>query len=216
MLLAMLVSMALAGEAQTDHDLVVGRTGVGFGGVQQVPLGPDAQVTAGVVSARRWLKPKLGIDVGLGLGYRGAAARQEIGSDTFEAKGGAGGAMALHAGVPLALAHSDHFTFLITPETRIGFGVGNVPAATEDTEKTSMSGFRADLGGRVGAEIQFGFMKMPRLALEGSVGGYLSFQSGWSKTGSDRSSSSSWSLSTMQVSTPWDIFGGFLAARYYL
>ena len=70
--------------------------------------------------------------------------------------------LAIHGGVPLVFAHAKHYKFLIIPEINLGI--------THRTEKSnanpappdiSHSGFRMDLGGRIGSEIHFGFIGVP-------------------------------------------------------
>jgi hypothetical protein len=213
-LLTLLTVVSLASDKTSDHDKVVKKVGVGFQGIQAVQIGTDAEILAPIISVRRWSSSKQGLDLGIGLGGGGNAAKDEIGSETFETKGGGRFAVALHAGVPLALANDGHFSLQVVPETRLALAVGGVPAP-EGSDPTSFGGFTGQLGVRVGGEVHFGFINIPRLSLEGGVGTYVGFRTGWSKTGGDRSNNFQWTLGTRQVNTPWDIFTGTVAARYY-
>jgi hypothetical protein len=198
---------AAAAEAGNDHDEVVGHFAVGYFGISQLPVGPGtatgtgATATAGgpteinapVIGARYWLSQKLGIDVGIGF------------SDSSNGWG-----IAAHGGVPLALATSKHMTFELIPEATVAFA-GNSPGGG-----VSYSGFRLDVGARIGGEIQFGFIGIPQLALQATVGVYLDHQSwGTSTTGGTNPSFSSTTFSTSVQGDPWGIFTDNISALYY-
>lgn len=115
-------------------------------------------------------------------------------------------------GVPLSLASYNHFSFQVVPEANVGFGSGK--AADGDI---SHSGFQLDVGARAGAEIQFGFIGIPQLSLQGSVGLLFGLQS--SKTENDQNNSevsvSRTFLNTTVGDNPWNIFTSNVAALYY-
>ncbi len=197
---------APAGENVNDHDTVVGHLGVGYFGISNLPVGTAGAgggaptvaagtVIAPVIGARYWISPKLGIDAGVGF------------SDSSSGWG-----VAIHGGVPLALATSKHLTFELIPEVTVGFA-GN----SNGTGNTSISysGFRFDVGARVGGEIQFGFLGIPQLALQGTIGLYLEHDSyGFSTTGASGSGSST-TFTTSVGSDPWGIFTDNISALYY-
>ena len=70
-------------------------------------------------------------------------------------------------------------------------------------------------GVRAGAEVFFGFIGIPQLSLEGSVGVFLSSSTGKVSSGGASTRFSSFVLSTSSVAQPWDIFRKDIAARYY-
>jgi len=199
-----------------DHAKFAGRFGVGYFGVSDVPIATPGNnsttVPAPVVGMRYWLQPDMGIDVGVGLYYlSGSTSAGGTSVDTPSV-----GAILLHGGLPFALASSKHFTFELIPELNLGYASSTVKG-TAGAPDDSLSGLRVDLGARVGAEIHFGFIGIPELALEASVGAFL----GYRKTTESPSGASSNSISSTQFSTtsfnnPWDIFRSSIAARYYL
>jgi hypothetical protein len=87
-----------------------------------------------------------------------------------------------------------------------------------------------DLGSRVGAEVHLGFVGLPNLALQASVGLYLSMMKIRADGGSrapDSSASpsderpkttyqqSSTTITTSVHGQPWGIFENSISARYY-
>ncbi|HET9958718.1 MAG TPA: hypothetical protein VFQ61_29700 [Polyangiaceae bacterium] len=199
----------------TDHSLVVGHLGVGYLGRSQIqvgaPGGPggSAAVAAPIIGVRYWMDPTLGIDVGLGFGFDGGS-NTNAGVDTDQPSHWA---FLLHGGVPLALAAGRHYTFEIVPEANVGFGGGS---ATVNGVDISNKGFMLDLGARVGSEIQFGFMGIPELALQASVGALFATSSASSTPdGGGKVSQSQTSFRTTVYNSPWAIFSSNVAALYY-
>jgi hypothetical protein len=193
------------GAGDTDHEGVVSHIGVTLFPTQAIPLpglpGVPAGVDAPVIGVRYWMMANLGIDAGLGLGWRTGSAPSPF-------------AMAFHVGVPIALASSKHFTFLVLPEANLGFAHENqpVPAGPNNTA----DGFIFDIGGRVGAEIQFGFIGIPQLALQGSVGLLITHTDQNTRIAGAPASANTTSLTTTVGSTPWAIFTNAIEATYYL
>jgi hypothetical protein len=76
-----------------------------------------------------------------------------------------------------------------------------------------------NVGAKVGAEIQFGFIDLPNLSLQGGVGLYL--QSETVKTRADldgdvtQASVTGTTLGTTLDADPWDIFTSSVSALYY-
>ena len=102
-------------ENENDHDAVVGHFAVGYFGISNLPVGvagggggaptaTEGTIVAPIIGARYWISPKLGIDAGVGF------------SDS-----NAGWGVAIHGGVPLALATSKHLTFELIPEATVAF-----------------------------------------------------------------------------------------------
>ena len=127
----------------------------------------------------------------------------------------------LHAGVPLALAYTKHFTFELVPELTFGYASStikaNIVAGQPASPDISQSGLRFDLGGRVGGELHFGFMGVPQLSLQATVG--LGFRYSSVKVSlSDNSfsqSSGGPSFGTSVQDAPWAIFTNNVSALYY-
>jgi hypothetical protein len=206
----------------SDHlDHAVGHVAVGWLGFQGLPYpGPAGSIDLATVGARIWFSPLLGLDVGLGFHF-------STGSTEIDIRGGpADGvtvtdapqtvAFALHAGLPLAIYHGRHYKFLIIPEIDLGVGTG------DDGGLTNLSSFAFSVGGRAGAEIHFGFMGVPELSLQASIGLGLTFAS--VSVDSCESAAcmvntittqSQFALRTIELNEPWDIIGGTVAAFYY-
>ncbi len=187
-----------------DHDAVVGHFAVGYFGISNLPVGSgggggagvtQGTVVAPVIGMRYWLMPKLGIDAGVGF------------SDSSSGWG-----VAIHGGLPIALATSHHMTFELIPEATVAFA-GNTGGA--GAAEVTYSGFRLDVGARVGGEIQFGFIGIPQLALQASVGLYLEHDSWGFSTTNQSGSASSTTFATSVQSDPWGIFTDNISALYY-
>jgi hypothetical protein len=221
---------AAAAAGASDHDQMVGRLAVGYlgratvgAGAQPVgaaadPANPGGYVVVGdapIVGVRYWINGFLGLDAGLGLALIGGSIDETAPDNSVDLDSFTG--FAFHAGVPLALASADHFTFEIVPEANIGFGSGD----QADGDITH-SGFHLDIGARAGAEIHFGFMKIPQLSLQGSIGLQFAMDSGSTETDPagagpppDRIERSRTALQTTVGSNPWNIFTSNVAALYY-
>ena len=234
------VGMSLPGAAPatarvgtSDHDQMVGRLAVGYFGVATVGAGTAAgtgiddiyAVTgpAPIVGVRYWLTGLIGLDLGLGIGILGGTNKAEIGGAAeVESDRDSFTGFNIHGGVPLALASAGHFTFEIVPELNVGFGSAKTDPNGDGEGDISMSGFHLDIGARAGAEIHFGFINLPQLALQGSVGLMLAIDS--AKTTDSQpaapapdnvTKASRTAFMTTVGNQPWDIFSGNIAALYY-
>jgi hypothetical protein len=216
----------------SDHDAVVGTLGVGFLGRRSMRLGNDfdpaspvwptgsVEIDAPVIGIRYWVHQLVGIDAGFGFFH-------SSGESTLTAPGGATTneeagitAFILHAGVPLSLTSAQHFSFQIVPELNVGFAsqtVGPAPGAMEPFD-TENKGFHFDIGARAGAEIHFGFMDVPQLSLQGSVGLLFeteSFSSTFKSAPEQKYEASHSEIRTTIGDSPWNIFLANVAALYY-
>jgi len=209
-----------------DHDRVLHHIGVGYFGISQLPVGVPNATTSAIVNApviglRYWASRMVGIDVGLGFGYsHNGTSGGGTGTGPVNQTNDAWG-FALHAGLPLSLGSSRHFSFELVPiEATLGFAGGSAPGAITGlgTALTdSLSGFRVDVGARIGAELQFGFIGIPQLALEGSIGLYVQHQSWGSTPGNSMTTvgGNTTTFATSVGSDPWAIFTDTISALYY-
>ncbi|MES1186781.1 MAG: hypothetical protein ABUL60_23410 [Myxococcales bacterium] len=213
------VGMALPGAApqaaavagSSDHDAVVGRLAVGYLGRNGVTIAGGVTPTvipAPVIGVRYWLSDMLGIDAGLGFGLTSGSA--EVAGQSND--GPSWHLFMIHGGVPLSLASAGHFSFQIVPELNLGFA-----GASQDVGGVTnkASGFHLDVGARAGAEIHFGFINVPQLSLQGSVGLRLNMDSTSQTVMNVDSSNSAFSLGTTVGDNPWNIFTSNVAALYY-
>jgi hypothetical protein len=211
------VGMALPGSAPqaaavagaSDHDAVVGRLAVGYLGRSVAFNGlPGANaVPVPVVGIRYWLSDMIGIDAGLGFGIASASSKNAAGTSTDAPSFHA---FMLHGGVPLSLASAGHFSFQVVPELNLGFAGSSQTVAGMDQ---SLSAFHLDLGARAGAEIHFGFINVPQLSLQGSIGARMNIDSSSADPGD--AGNSAFSLATTVGDNPWNIFTSNVAALYY-
>jgi hypothetical protein len=216
------VGMALPGAApqaaavagSSDHDSVVGRLAVGYLGRNGVDIGapagfagPGVVIDAPVIGVRYWLSDMLGIDAGLGFGVTSGSTKDNMGASTDLPSWHL---FMIHGGVPLSLASAGHFSFQVVPELNLGFAGASQTVAGVDA---SVSGFHLDIGARAGAEIHFGFINVPQLSLQGSVGVRMNMNSTSVDPGD--AGSSHFSLATTVGDNPWNIFTSNVAALYY-
>jgi hypothetical protein len=72
-----------------------------------------------------------------------------------------------------------------------------------------------DVGVRSGFELFFGFIGIPELSLNATIGAQFSMRKVSTESGGLSSSDTSLGFSTTVQNSPWDIFAGNVAARYY-
>jgi hypothetical protein len=188
---------------------------------------------APAIGVRYWLNPQIGIDAALGFSMSSGTHHQDVlvGAPTPTSTASVDNdlesytAFLLHGGVPIALGNGQHFSFQITPELNVGFASGKwkpaktavppggtAPPLPPDVDE---SGFLLQLGARAGAEIYFGFIGLPQLALDASVGAYFQTESAKVSSGSQSDKISATTIATSNIHDPWDIFKSTIAARYY-
>jgi hypothetical protein len=218
----------------SDHDRFVKHLGFTYFDITSLPIAnplaagttgaqgltpggiTSSTVAAPVVGVRYWLQRAIGIDVGMGLGFAGGSQEAVSGGiDTKVSKVGTGG-FALHAGLPLVIYDGRHYAFLVIPEFTIGGASGKLtPTASSGGAEQDLSGFLFDGGAKVGAEIYFGFIGLPELALQATVG--LSYRRSVFKLASAGNSASDGTntFGTDVESDPWAIFTNNVSATYY-
>jgi hypothetical protein len=225
-------------EEQPDHDRFVHHIGVTYFDITALPIANIVQtggtmapmvapgqitsstVSAPVVGVRYWLTRMIGFDAGIGLGYSGGSQEAvNSGNDQSVDKTSSFG-FAFHGGVPIAFAHGKHYSFLVIPGFTIGATTGTFkPQAPGGmgmaAPEQDLSGFLFDIGARIGAEVHFGFIGIPELALQATVG--LSFRRSVYKWKSDVNSASDGTngLATTVDPDPWAIFKDAISATYY-
>jgi hypothetical protein len=203
----------------TDHSRVVGTFGIGYMGFRD--LGANAftpALIAPVIGMRYWLDQGLGFDAGIGFATSGGDTEIDTGMGMTTTVDNPGPLVfVLHGGLPLALADSEHFVFEVVPELNLGYATQTVDPG--DGNEDSSSVLQVDVGARAGAEIHFGFIDIPQLALQAGVGLRFSMRS---RTDEDdvgmttaTTSTSSTAISTGVGDNPWNIFAANVAALYY-
>ena len=212
----------------SDHEKVVGHIGVGYLGLTTLPLAPGngipATVSAPIIGVRYWLAEKIGLDLGVGFGLTSGSTEVVGGGQTRTTDAPSVLGAAVHAGVPLVFAHQKHYKFLLVPELNVGFAhatfTPNVPPGAPAQPDESHSGFHLDVGARIGAEIHFGFIGIPSLALQATVGAFVRRDavktSSEPNGGTVSSSTGVTSFGTSVQSDPWALFANNISAIYYL
>jgi hypothetical protein len=198
-------------EPADDHLKFVRHLAIGYQGVSALPIaasgGPTSlpqigTVNAPVIGIRYWFRDAVGLDLGFGLAA-------QTGSEQPVSYG-----FAFHAGLPLALAHAAHYVFEVVPEATIGFTTGTI-TSTSGLGDATVGGFLLKAGARAGAEVHFGFIGIPQLALQASIGLYVRRETvSWSQGGVSTSGTSTL-LTTSVNDAPWGIFTDTLSALYY-
>jgi hypothetical protein len=192
-----------------DLDITQRRIGIGYAGTSQVPLGLGApDLTAPAVGLRYWASETMGVDVAVGFAWAGGST-ETLG--TSADKNSTYGFL-LQGGVPLALANRRHVSFQVIPFATIAFGGTKTGV---EPNVTSFNGLRVDAGARAGLELFFGFIGVPELSLNATVGAQFSMRRTTMEMGGVSSSDLSLGASTTVQNNPWDIFAGNVAARYY-
>lgn len=212
----------------SDHEKVVGHIGVGYLGLTTLPLAPGngipATVSAPIIGVRYWLAEKIGLDLGVGFGITTGSNEVVGGGQTTTTDAPSVVGAAVHGGVPLVFAHQKHYKFLLIPELNVGFAhatfTPNVPPGAPAQPDESHSGFHLDVGARIGAEIHFGFIGIPSLALQATVGAFIRRDaiktSSEPNGGTVSNSTGVTSFGTSVQSDPWAIFANNISAIYYL
>jgi hypothetical protein len=204
-----------AGSEKADHDMVVGKMGVGYLGTLATPLGAaGGTLNAPIIGVRYWLNPGMGITAGLGFNtVSGSTSTNGTNQDLPAAT-----TFALKGGVPLALTTGKHYAFVLEPQLVFGYSTQTQqPTGGGSIEN---SGYRFAVGATAGAEIQFGFIGIPELSLVGSVGLALDAVGGKTKNtpvggAGTETAFAATSLATFTRENPWNIFSGNVAAIYY-
>ncbi|MBX3185951.1 MAG: hypothetical protein KF819_03005 [Labilithrix sp.] len=212
----------------SDHEKVIGHVGVGYLGVSDLPISAGggtgaaparASVAAPVIGVRYWLAEKVGLDLGVGFGMTSGSTETVNGAATVSTDLGSRFGLALHAGVPLVFAHVKHFKFLLVPELNVGFTNQSNQGTGPNPPTVTLSGFRLDVGARIGGEIHFGFIGVPQLALQATVGAFVKREA-WKTSVEVAGTTTSASTGATQFGTsvqsdPWALFTNNIAAIYY-
>lgn len=217
-------SNADSGASGDDHEASVGSIGIGFFGVTTVPImncdtmtttacgpTPDNDLSAPTIGVRYWLSDTLGIETAVGLRI---ASGTRFTVDTSQL------AFAVHGGLPLALAHSRHLVFELVPQLNVGVSSGSFKTYNP-MRTTDLSGMLFEAGAKVGAEVHFGFMGMPQLALQGTLGVMFRYEdrsaTAPNNTGNGRTTveQKQTTFATGVDGSPWDIFRSAITAIYY-
>lgn len=195
--------------AESDLDPQTRRVGIGYAGISQIPIGMNmADLTAPAVGVRVWASESMGVDLALGIGWAGGSTESLGTSMDKDSVYG----FVFQGGLPFALANRRHVSFQVIPFASIAYG--GTKQGTGIAE-TTFTGTRVDVGARGGFELFFGFIGIPELSLNATIGAQFSMRKVTVDSGGLTSSDTSLGFSTTVQNSPWDIFAGNVAARYY-
>ncbi|HKP59626.1 MAG TPA: hypothetical protein VJV78_23040 [Polyangiales bacterium] len=212
--------------AGTDHGSVVGHFGAGWFGLMNIPVagnngmnnpdfGDDQFILAPTIGVRWWMLDWLGIEAGLGIGIESGGTHFEDDMGSADTNDPSITAFGIHGGVPMVVAASKHFAFEVVPEMNFGFATGGRDDESMANADVDLSGYVFELGARAGAEIQFGFIDIPQLALQASLGLHLRIENRGHTVGDETANNTHIRFGTSVIGEPWDIFTGNIAAIYY-
>lgn len=178
----------------TDHSVVTGHLALRyFGTTPAGRLAGTSMPTAGgsfplhTVGVRYWLNGGLGIEGGLSFGISSASATETtvagsttrtVSSDDPNAIG-----FGLHFGLPIQIAEAKHISIQLSPYLGLTYAHSaiqwspNPTAMTPDLVNSSLNWFRLEVGARLQAELQFGFLGAPQLGLIAQFGLGLGYTS---------------------------------------
>ena len=198
--------------AESDLDVEKRRFAIGYGGLSQVPVGAPGvlDITVPSIALRYWLNPTTGVDIGVGIGWQGGSV--DVAGTSMDKDSVTG--FILQAGLPIALSTRRHVSFQVIPSVAIAHGETST-ISPYGVGMADFSGTRVDVGARAGFELFFGFIGIPELALNATVG--MQFESRVYKIAAmgNTQSDTTLTFTTTVQENPWDIFAGNVAARYY-
>jgi len=233
-----------AGEAASDdHD--DHSVGIGFVGTRFVPttapaatdavvIAPDgtatltvapSEITVPLFGARFWFNSTIGADVGIGFNVQSGTATTvapnpdpALSSETERATPSTL-AVAARLGAPISVFGGRHYHFMLIPELDIGYSSTRLESFDVSTSgeplDLRLSGFVFGVGARAAAELSFGFIDVPQLAVQWAWGLRLESLRRSGKIGDAEATLRETRIGTSWYGDPWDIFVGSLAVHYY-
>jgi hypothetical protein len=167
----------------------------------------------------------MGIDVGLGFALNSGSTENKAGTTTTKQDEPSTLGFSLKAGLPIVMTSSKHYAFFFEPQALFGYAGRTVkpivpPGGTAPPD-TKHTGNRFVVGGAAGAMVQFGFIGIPQLAIDTTIGLGIDLQSSKTEAPSPADNStvtnsrSSTTVSTLSGNQPWNIFHSNLNVVYF-
>jgi hypothetical protein len=197
-----------------DLDVEARRWAIGYTGVSQVPVGLASgavDITIPALGLRYWVSETMGIDLGLGIGWTGGSTEAGGSSTDKDAVWG----FVLQAGLPFALSTHRHVSFQVIPYAVYAHGQTSTSGGPTGGVAADFSGNRVDVGARAGLEVFFGFIGIPELSLSATLGAQFELRKYSADANGMTQSDTTIGFTTTVQNSPWDIFAGNVAARYY-
>jgi hypothetical protein len=201
----------------TDHSMVVGHLGVGYFGTASTFAAPALATLTGapkpismpLVGVRYWLQDSLGLDVAIGINHQSGSASSGGTSNDSESWTG----VAVYGGLPIVFFTAKHYNFFLEPFISLAHASHTPAAPTTDSDSSTV----VQVGGKIGTEISFGFIGIPHLTLDATVGLQINYESDTQSPGGGASDNtlSSTTIGTTLNGEPWNIFTSNINAVYY-
>lgn len=213
-------------DGRTDHEKVVGGWGVGLLSAIELqpllpgPTYPEQSLVVAILGARTWINEGFGFEIGLGFNTTSGSRADDI-QGREDVPDPTTWGLALHVGVPLSFYDDEHYQFLLLPELNFGMAFGRTEDDPNVTGDQAVRQRARLVGGglRAGAEVQFGMIGLPMLALTGTVGVRLNYQDASVEAAENGAVVTrvrrGFDASTSSFNDPWDIFVSSIAALYY-
>jgi hypothetical protein len=168
-------------ESPTDHAAVVGHWGIGYLGSSQVSVlsgRPDesdpfplASVDLHTLGVRYWMSSRIGLELGAAVGAGLASNSTTTGNTTKTEDSPGYMGFEVQAGLPFLLTESRHLAFNVAPFVSYRRASSNLTVTTDGTAVgTKVTDQTLQAGANLTAEWQFGFIGLPELGLQASVG----------------------------------------------
>jgi hypothetical protein len=184
------------------------------------PSYPEQSLLIATLGARTWFSKRVGAELGLGFNTASGKRADDL-EDRKDVADPTILGLALHLGLPLSLYDDEHYQFMILPELNLGMALGRTKDDPNTLGDQAVRQRTRLLGGglRAGAEVQFGMIGLPMLALTGTVGVRLNYQQSSVEAAENGGVvtrvRSGISASTSSFNDPWDLFMSSIAALYY-
>jgi hypothetical protein len=181
---------------------------------------PEQSLVVTMLGARTWFSKRLGFEVGLGLNTVSGKRADDL-QNRKDVPDPTTWGFALHLGLPLSLYDDQHYQFMLLPEVNLGMAVGRTKDDPNTLGDQAVRQRARLLGGglRAGAEVQFGMIGLPMLALTGTVGLRLNYHQSSVEAAENGGvvtrTHSVFAASTSSFNDPWDLFVSSIAALYY-
>lgn len=212
----------------TDFSKIVKTIGIGYFGQYDVPLGMSGAaartVATQLVGVRYFFSDRMGIDVGVGVGLSAGTNKSESPTNPATSVDRPSTlAMSFKVGVPIVMLSTKHYSFFFEPQALFGFAGETQKVVTPaNTADTKHNGTRFFGGASAGALVQFGFLGIPQLTLDATVGLGLDISGGKTEQASapgqttvQKNSFSQTGFGTFTAHQPWNIFHTNVAAIYH-
>jgi len=203
---------------RSDHESVVNHVGVGWYGTRTIPLYNAGGIETPLVGIRYWFSPVAGLDIAAGAMTVTTEDKSKTSTSSVTTPQGSAASLMAHIGVPLSFHHSQHHSIQLIPQMELGYAHGekDPPSPNPSNQlKQTNNGVLLQAGVAVGAEVHFGFMGLPHLSLDATLGIFSSYSYCKGEVGTASAERTQVLFSTSNVNNPWDFFRSNIGARYY-